>query len=149
MTANVLHFKRDLDVGKMDGLDLELDVVHSFSDEVIESSKTFQFETVFKSLKTTDGTINGMNLKSFEIEVLSQLHSKLNFTSLKPVCTNYLLFLQLDYKNGTVQGTKEIDSLELHGDLKITKLNEFPFAIIHPSAFQAIQGKIKHSLFDL
>ena len=68
MTIRYLHSKEDVDVITVNGLNLDQDIVHTLMDETIEVQKTFTVKTVAKSL-TTSGTINGIDLKSYKIEV--------------------------------------------------------------------------------
>lgn len=68
VSSNYIHFKNDLDVQTANGLNLDVDFVHTHFDEVIEAPKTFSFETEFQSLRT-NGTVNGMDLNSFKVEV--------------------------------------------------------------------------------
>lgn len=75
MTIRYLHCKRDVDVFTVNGLNLELDFVHTLLDETIEAEKTFTLKTVTKSL-FTNGTINGIDLKSYKIEVTLLIYIK-------------------------------------------------------------------------
>lgn len=75
MTIRYLHSKKDVDVFTVNGLNLELDFVHTLLDETIEAEKTFSFKTVTKSL-FTHGTINGIDLKSYKMEVILLVHIK-------------------------------------------------------------------------
>lgn len=75
MTIRYLHSKKDVDVMTVNGLNLDFDVIHTILDETIEAKKTFIFKTVTKSM-ITNGTINGIDLKSYKIEVTHLIYIK-------------------------------------------------------------------------
>ncbi|GFV96469.1 uncharacterized protein TNCV_1999211 [Trichonephila clavipes] len=111
--------KADLEVKRVNNLNLDEDFAHSFKNETILSFKSFDQEVVItQHLNVTEAVVNGFDITSFQNEM--DRHGE----------------------DGTVHGVKTLENLQIFGHVDAKILNNFVVGdIMHNKAFQRVLGE--------